>query len=750
MQHPGSDKNKQSPLRARYAVVAIEGPLKTVYHYRIPEALLGRVEPGMRVAVPFGRQKAHGFVVEMSDAAPIAESRIKELASVASGEALASPEILGLARWIGEYYHCGWGEVLAAALPKAVRRGMKEESALHAELVASKEVIDAALPVLLKKAPRQAAVVQALLDAPGPMKIADIMNKTGASRTAFQALEKKGLLAVASSAVHRELAAVSDDARIHDLSPGQSKAISEILPVLDGREFGVFLLHGATASGKTEVYLRALEHCLKSGRTGIVLVPEISLTPQTVERFRARVGEVAVLHSHMAEGQRAAEWRRLRRGEVRVAVGARSAVFAPLPDLGLLVVDEEHERTFKQDSAPRYHARDVAVVRGRQCRAVVILGSATPSLESFQNARTGKYRLLSLPDRVGGGRVPRTEIVNLRTEWAEQKRETLISRKLERAMRASLSRKEQTILFLNRRGFHTWVHCLHCGAALECPNCDISLTYHRAAARLRCHYCGHGGPVPEACPACGAKRLRFAGSGTERALEAVSGLFPEARILRMDSDTMTGRESHAEALAAFARGEYDILLGTQMIAKGLDFPAVTVIGVLLADGSIRLPDFRAPEHTFELVMQVVGRSGRGRRPGLGVVQALSPDHYAVALAAKQDYLAFAERELSDRARHGYPPFGRLARVLVRGPDKGRCARHIEAAARALRAAGGPKAVLGPAACAIGRIQSNFRFHVLVKAKTPSEIARILAAAEHALRDKGKVKLVVDIDPVSLL
>lgn len=745
-------KSSAPPRRARFAGVVIEGPLSTVYHYRIPARLAGRVAPGARVQVPFGPRRAHGFVVSVCNEPPIAEERIKDLHAQVRDEALATPEILELTRWMADYYRCGWGEVLAAAVPQAVRQGTDEKTVLHAELAVDPEQGARAAGRLARRAPRQAAALGALLEAGGPLTLAQIQALVGASRPAIKSLADKGLVTLAAVAVHPELASVSGGRADVTLTEGQQAALDAILPQLDRRAFGAFLLHGATASGKTEVYLRALAHCLAQGRTAVVLVPEISLTPQTVERFRARAGEVALLHSHMAHGARAAEWRRLRRGEVRVAIGARSAVFAPVPDLGLVIVDEEHERTFKQEIAPRYHARDVAVLRAQRCGAAVILGSATPSLESFQNARAGKYALLRLPERVAGARLPETALVDLRAEWSEVKGERLLSRRLEREVRARLAAGEQAILFLNRRGFHTWVHCRHCGQVLECPQCDISLTFHRKANRVRCHYCGHDAPAPDACPSCGAPGLRFAGTGTERAAEVVAGLFPDARLLRMDSDTMSGRDSHARALSAFARGEYDILLGTQMVAKGHDFPGVTLIGVLFADGSLNLPDFRAAEQTFQLVMQVVGRCGRGERPGLGVVQAFDPRQSAVRLAADQDYDAFAERELADRRAHGYPPFGRLARVLVRGPDRGKVLARARDAADTLRQAAPPGAVLGPAPCAIARMHGQARVHVLVKAPTANALAAVLDAAQQvqALRDRGKVRLSVDIDPVSLL
>ncbi len=734
-----------------YAGVVIEdAPLSTVYHYAVPLPLRSRVEVGVRVGVPFGRRRTHGFVVETANTAPIEESRIKPLREVTGDGALATPEIVSLAKWIAEYYHCGWGEVLAAAVPVAVRKGIREKTLLHVELAVPPEAAREAIQARSRRAPKQAAALEALLAVERPIGFADIEQRTGASRVAVKALERDGLVTVSALPVHHELGRVAEPVGELTLTPGQAAALDAIAETVEAHDFAVHLLHGATASGKTEVYLRALEATLRQGRTAIVLVPEISLTPQTVERFRDRVGEVAVLHSRMAAGARAEEWRRLRSGEVRVAIGARSAIFSPLPDLGLIVVDEEHERTFKQDSAPRYHARDVAVVRARACGATVVLGSATPSLESYRNAREGRYRLLELPERVGDGTPPSVEIVDMRAEWDDLKRQTLVSRKLDAAITDRLRRGEQIILFLNRRGFHTWVHCLHCTEVLRCPRCDISLTFHQRDNALACHYCEYTTPVPAVCPDCGAARLRFAGSGTERVEETVGELYPDARLLRMDADTMTGRDAHADALGAFARGEYDILLGTQMVTKGHDFPNVTLIGVLFADGSINLPDFRAAEHTFQLVMQVIGRAGRGARPGLGIVQAFDPSHYAVTLAAQQDYPAFVARELADRQGLGYPPFGRLARVLVRGPDRDKVEALAAEAAEALRAVSDPMSVLGPAPCPIERIQRLWRHHLLLKTPDAGARARALRRAADTLVDRGKTKLVIDIDPVSLL
>ena len=530
----------------------------------------------------------------------------------------------------------------------------------------------------------------------------------------------------------------------------QKAALDRILPLVDGGAFQVILLHGVTGSGKTEVYLQAIRRAVDNRRQAIVLVPEISLTPQTVRRFRSRFQRVAVLHSNLTSSERRSQWRRIRDGKADVVVGARSAVFAPLPSLGLIVVDEEHENSFKQDSTPRYHARDVGIWRARQENALVILGSATPSLETVHNARTGKYLRLNLPKRVQGLSLPRVDIVNMREALAEAKHSVILSRRLRVAAQSALEKGEQVILFLNRRGFATSLQCRHCGFVLKCYQCDVALTYHSTVDVARCHYCLHEVASPQDCPRCGQPGFKQRGLGTQRVEEHIRKVFPDYVMARMDSDSMRGRGRHGQVLDKFRSGETQILLGTQMIAKGLDFPRVTVVGVLNADGSLNLPDFRAAERTFQLLAQVAGRAGRSHRGGRVFVQTFSPEHECIRAAAAQDLDRFAEAELRLREEFQYPPFTRLARIICEAKNPQHAERQAGAIADAIGAseAAARITVLGPAPATIGLLRGKHRWHLCLKAPNSSTLHQALAAVD---RTGGKgVQVIVDVDPMSML
>ncbi len=548
------------------------------------------------------------------------------------------------------------------------------------------------------------------------------------------------------------------------LNPEQADALSVIRGALEinrRQELpGVFLLHGVTGSGKTEVYLQAIAHSLGQGKGAIVLVPEISLTPQTVERFKARFGSgpqqtlVAVLHSHLSAGERHDEWHKIRQGRARIVIGARSAVFAPVDPLGLLIVDEEHEPSYKQEEAPRYHARDVAVVRGRMENAVVVLGSATPSMESFYNARSGKYRLLAMPRRVDDRTMPVVRVIDMRQETRKQKGTPIFSIRLKEAITQRLERHEQTILFLNRRGYSTSLQCPQCGYVAQCPNCSVSLTYHRREQRLVCHVCGHQGKVPAVCPesSCRNPAIRFAGLGTEKVEETLGKLFPQARITRMDSDTLKRKEDYRRILTDFRIGKIDILLGTQMIAKGLHFPNVTLVGIIYADLSLHRPDFRAGERTFQLLTQVAGRAGRGDVEGEVFVQAFTPFHPAIQYARQHDFDGFFEQEIDFREQLHYPPASRAALLTLRGRNEDKvkfAAGHLKRTLEEHLKDWKELVLAGPAPAPLARAESFYRYQIMLRTRRMRELSRVLGRLSQEAKLPEDISLVVDVDPVNV-
>ncbi|HZV36736.1 MAG TPA: primosomal protein N', partial [Verrucomicrobiae bacterium] len=523
----------------------------------------------------------------------------------------------------------------------------------------------------------------------------------------------------------------------------------------------VFLLHGVTGSGKTEVYLQALAHALEQGKGGIVLVPEISLTPQTVERFKARFSSgplrtlVAVLHSHLSAGERHDEWHKIRQGRARIVIGARSAIFAPVDPLGLIIVDEEHEHTYKQEEAPRYHARDVAIVRGQMEGATVVLGSATPSMESFYNCGRGKYTLLEMPERVDNIKMPVVRVVDMRQAMRRGKSIPVFSPQLREAITQRLERKEQTILFLNRRGYSTSLQCTVCGYVAECPNCSVSLTYHRKAQMLSCHVCGHNAPVPAVCPnpKCANPAIRYSGLGTERVEDTLAKLFPDARIKRMDSDALKRKDDFRRILGDFRAGKIDILVGTQMIAKGLHFPNVTLVGIIYADLTLHIPDFRAGERTFQLLTQVAGRAGRGDIEGEVFVQSFTPFHPAIQYAKRHDFAGFYEQEIEFREQLKYPPASRVALLTLKGRNEEKVkfsAEHLRREIEKQLAEIKDLIISGPAEAPLARAESNYRHQLMLRARQMSAVSRRLAVLMESLTLPEDVSLSVDIDPMDLV
>ncbi len=737
-----------------FAAVALNRPVRREFTYAVPLALADRAVPGVRVIVPLGTRSELGVIVSIQRCTDLPVQKLRPIRGVLDPEPVVNAELLELARWVAQRYASSLGEALAAVLPAPLKRSTRaREGVFH--LAAAEGIGHKQLEELAERFQKQHRVLRTLIEIGKPVEMRDFLRRLKLSSSPVQSLQRRGWVRLERviaplDPLERSVVARPRPAR---LSEAQERAVTAILKRLERSVHACFLLQGVTGSGKTEVYLRVIEDALSRGRSAITLVPEIALTPQTVGWFRSRFGEVCVLHSRMTGEQRLAAWRRLASGDVRVVVGARSAVFAPVRDLGIIVVDEEHEPSFKQENSPRYQARDVALERARQAGAVCLFGSATPSLESWMQARQGNYELLQLPERVGGGTSPTVHVVDMRLEHHQSYGVPLFSRLLLEFLRETVESREQAILFLNRRGFVPILWCPGCETTLRCAQCDMGMTYHRRIDRLVCHGCCAERKVPESCPTCSRPGLRPLGVGSERVEAALKKLWPQTRVRRMDSDTMHRREDYEETLSAFERREVDVLVGTQMIAKGLDFPRVTMVGIVFADVGLHLPDFRAAERTFQLIAQVAGRAGRSTRPGRIVVQTLAPEHPAIRRGAAAEYQAFAEEELRAREELGYPPFGRLLRVLVEDRDELRAedgAKRLGAELRAQDFARRAQ-VLGPAPAPIAVLRGRHRQHLLVK--LPSDDLLVASAvswlAERAqMESRHQVK--IDVDPMSLL
>jgi len=744
--------------KASYIRVIIDRAIHRELDYSVPESLAERVGVGSRVRVPFRDKSALATVV-----AALAQSEaegIRPIEAVIGDAPILSEQLLELARWIGVYYCCPIETVMRSLLPQVIRRaevGWKKQLFVQPGCKIDNDEFEK----LRKRAPRQAELLEAISRLDAPIRAAQLLRKTSLDNQTLRALVKRGLAELREEAVVRDPHADEQFIATANLvlNEEQVGALKEVTQALDSPENPCpVLLHGVTGSGKTEIYLQAIRATLDRGRTAIVLVPEISLTPQTVERFKGRFAEaqdaVAVLHSHLSEGERHDEWHKIHSGRARIVIGARSAVFAPLKNLGLIVVDEEHETTYKQEEAPRYHARDVAVVRAKIEKCVVLLGSATPSLESYHNAAIGKYRLATLTQRIDEKQMPLMRIVDLRQERRKEKAAAILSEKLRAAIADRLEKREQTILFLNRRGFSTSLLCSNCGEARNCPNCSVALTFHRhpaAAGRLSCHLCGHTASVPKKCPACGKDALIYAGFGTEKVESTVSQIFPKAVVRRMDADSMTRKEAYRETLRNFRTGKIEILVGTQMIAKGLHFPNVTLVGIINADLSLHLPDFRAGERTVQLLTQVAGRAGRGETPGEVFVQTYTPFSPSIQFARHHDFSGYYQQELEFRERCDFPPFKHAILITVRSAHEGRAKLSAETLVRRLKENIGPEFILGDATPApLEKLQGQFRFHILIRGKAIMRLSRLGRETLDRLPFPEDVTVTVDVDPYQLL
>lgn len=730
--------------------------------YSVPEEFSGDVGVGVRVVVMVRNRRAVGTVLEILEVSQV--PGLRPILALVGGGTTLTPAVMRLARWMADYYCAPFASVMKTVLPPMLRgERVVMKMVRMARLVSSPSEADLAL--LGKKAPRQRHVLEQLLHRKEPLPVPELLRVSEASESTLKALSKAGwidcteLRRGAFSAEAEEIL----PSRRPILNPDQKRILETLFKTFEEHKknpekLSPFLLHGVTGSGKTEVYLQAMERVLETGKNALVLVPEIALTPQTVERFRSRFDHagdggvrIAVLHSHLTDAERREEWMKLQRGEARIAIGARSAVFAPLSNLGLIIVDEEHENTYKQEETPRYHARDVAVMRGRLEGCPVILGSATPSVESYCNARIGKYTLLELPRRADGQLMPLIRLVDLRLQGKRSKTDGGLSTPLRIGITRRLELGQQTILFLNRRGFSTSLLCQQCGHVCRCPNCSLSLTFHRVDDRLSCHLCGHSSKPPKYCPECRDEGIQHAGIGTQKVEETLRALFPSARIARMDADTMNRKGSYAEVLGKFRARQIDILLGTQMIAKGLDFPNVTLVGIINADIGLHSPDFRAGERTFQLLTQVAGRAGRGEMEGEVIVQTFSPASPSIQHARHHDYAGFFEQETEFRKVFRHPPFTRLLLVQIRGKDQEKAFSAARSLSEIFKKKASPEVEVSEAAAApLEKAHGQYRFHVTLKSSSSALLGKLARKVAEVTSLPEGIVMTLDVDPYSLM
>lgn len=755
--NPSHAGGPAGPVAQVLVTVSMQGH-DQIFDYSVPPELVPVLAVGHRVVVPFGRRQTAGYVVGLAGQPAVDPGKLRPILRLDGDDLHLTEELMDLSAWLADRYLSLRSQALRVMLPPGAGTGRArplQDRFIKPAVPAGR--LAAALETLPANAVRQAALLNLLLDHPQGMPASEALGPGGGTSAALNALVSKGLVTVEHRQIHRDPLPPPPAvlAQPPPFTPAQAECCRRLEAALASREAQGFLLYGVTASGKTEVYLEAIRRCLALGRTALYLVPEISLTPQSVDRFRRALGAaVAVLHSGLSMGERYDQWRRIRQGDAQVVVGARSAVFAPVDDLGLIILDEEHEPAFKQDEAPRYHARTVAWERVQRGGGVLLCGSATPSLESWHEVEEGRWHLLTMADRVDGRPMPQVDIVDQREERAAGR--SVISEPLAAALTECVARGEQAILFLNRRGFATIVLCRECGHAEECPRCSVALTYHRGRGRLLCHYCGLSRRPPTRCPSCAGTRIGFFGVGTERVEEAARELLPEARIARLDADTATRKGSHQRVYRAFAAGEIDVLIGTQMVAKGWDIPGVTLVGVISADTALHLPDFRSGERTLQLLMQVAGRAGRGDKPGRVIIQTFNPDHPSVTAVAGGRVTEFWRQEMEQRRALGYPPCGTLIRLLASAREEAAARRALEDLAARLQAEPLPGVeLLGPARAPLGRLRSLYRWQLVLRGEPglPGRDLRSWLAERLPGRGswrQGGVRVSVDVDPASLL
>jgi len=743
--------------------VAIPLYLETTFHYLVPARLAPHVQIGKRVLAPFGRRKLTGYIIGRAKSA---EGDLKEIIDLLDPAPLFTAKELEFLRWTAGYYLHPLGEVLKGALPAGINIESRKKSAPAADgvevteevLTGGREVKSALFYQIANTSEGLAplkgkrAIIVEFLRGSGEVPAYVLRREFRANGILLKDLQEKGYITCESREVYRDpyREEVFERDQPLCLNSAQAEALFRITAAVDAEGFAPFLLHGVTGSGKTEVYLQAIAHVLGQGKTALVLVPEIALTPQLVKRFKRRFAcGIAVLHSALSDGERFDEWRRIRRDEAEIVIGARSAIFAPLQKIGIIVVDEEHDASYKQSEGLRYNARDLALVRGKMERACVLLGSATPLVTSFHAAQNGKLGYLHLPQRVRNLPMPTVDLLDGRG----RKGETFLPG-MTAALERNLSMSGQALLFINRRGFATFLICAECGHVLNCPNCSVTLTYHRRKERHFCHYCDYSIPAPSVCPSCESPAINLLGRGTERVEEEVKAIFPQARVSRMDRDTTRGRGGHARILKELEKGFIDILIGTQMIAKGHDIPGITLVGVVSADATLNLPDFRSAERTFQLITQVMGRAGRGDAPGQVVVQSLAPDHYAISRAAAHDFTGFYAEELEYRREAGYPPFAHLAALIFSGNSEASVEKAAKVAAALLRTVRQELRIrieiLGPATAILAKVRGRYRWQILLKSTGRTNLHLLLAEFKEKVKLPATVRLAIDVDPVDLL
>lgn len=727
----------------QYAAVVVDLAVPKSLDYEIPQELCTRVFPGTRVKVTLRGRSYPGTVLELKEKPEIAKTSVIQDVCDAS----IPPDLLKLGLWISTYYCAPFFKVIKQLLPPSIRRGMNEKQQLFVKPLLSKPEM---AELCLKKAGAQREIINTLLQAPKGMLLTELLEKTGASRSPINSLVKEQALSLSPLAIDRSPLEEHEffPSKHKLLSSEQKAAFDHIVQSVQGSTFQTHLLFGVTGSGKTEVYLQAIDAALAQGKSALFLVPEIALTSQTVERLRSRFQQrVAILHHRLSLGERRDGWHKIRSGEISLVVGPRSALFSPLKNLGLIIVDEEHDTAYKQsDEMPCYQGRDAAVMRGKLCNATVVLGSATPSVESYTNALQGKYHLNPLLHRADHATLPTVHIVNMKLEYGKARGLTLFSEKLLDGIKERMSAGEQTVLFLNRRGFHTSSLCEACHEAVKCPHCSMTLTFHKGENLLSCHLCNYETRPLTECPSCKAKEsFKFKGAGTEHVERALHAIFPDVRTLRLDADTTKHKGSHDKMFKQFRSGKADILIGTQMVAKGLHFPSVTLVGILNPDMSLHIPDFRAAEHVFQLITQVAGRSGRGQLKGEVILQTTLPDHPLFLQAAQLDYPAFYREEIASRKTFNFPPFCHLVKLIFSGQDAHQTEAHAQKIRSQLIQELPPNFEFNPIIpCGYAKIKNQFRFQCLIKGESTRPITALLKN----LQPSSSIRLLIDVDPLS--